>query len=291
MSLHTIGQFVALPFLVIISVAAWGQTTNAINVTDSRPLAAALDALESKLNIAINYEDPPYENVADLQDVATQKQKAIRPDFRLLVPRIGTVTGNIQVSTDASVAQSDALIDLNVLIADYRQNMLPGDFKVEQANGMIYVTPTKVLGATGNTRAVTSPMMALVTVPNQKWTVIEAMQAILVAVYKATGYRIGIGRFPFSPTDVVTFGATGVPARDALVQLLTATGRTLSYRLLFDPRPDAMRTVDYMMNLQPGGDTIPRAPTNPSPTSNSRGTTSPASPSTSIRPGFPKTKP
>lgn len=36
------------------------QTNYTIQVNDSRPLAAALDALEIHDGITINYEDPPY---------------------------------------------------------------------------------------------------------------------------------------------------------------------------------------------------------------------------------------
>ena len=249
-----------LAFLAMMVTALLAQTTKVIDVTEPRPLSRALDALEVIVGIRINYEDPPYENENDLQDVS-QQQRAAQPGYRLLVPRSGRVTAQLQLPVSVKPVENEAVFAVNLLLASYRQNMLPGDFKVEQANGMLYVTPTKVLAANGTMRDVTSPMTSLVTVPYAQRTVAEAAQAIFDAVYKATGLRIVIGTFPFWPKDVVSFGASGEAARDALGRLFAQTGRgSFSYRLTFDPRPDRMRIFDYMINVQPTGYVSPAAP-------------------------------
>jgi hypothetical protein len=237
------------------------QRANAIDVTDSRPLCAAFDALEITFGVPINYEDPPYENEADLQDVSTQQQRAANPGYRLLVPRSGHIHADVRPPGAATAMTGDAVADVNLLLSIYRQNSLPGDFKVEQANGMIYVSPIKVLGATGTMRDVTSPMLTPVTVPYAQRTVVDTAQAIFDSLAQASGLTIVIGSFPFWPTDMVTFGVSGLPARDALANLFSQAGKgVFSYRLLFDPRPDSMRVFDYMINVQRTGYVSPPLP-------------------------------
>lgn len=161
MSLRCSG-FGAGPLLALLAMsltALQAQTTKVINVTDSRPLWAALDALETAVGGAINYEDPPYESEADVQDFSTPQQRAAAPaSWRLVGPREGNVTAEIPVPAAGGAANSEIVFDVNLLLASYRQNKLPGDFKIEQANGMLYVTPARILGANGAMLDVTSPM-------------------------------------------------------------------------------------------------------------------------------------
>lgn len=282
-------------FLAIVTMTSAAAVLSAqntvVDVTDSRPLSAAIDALEVVVGTSINYEDPPYENATDLQDVSTQAQRTAQAGFRLLVPRVGRVTAGVPTPSAGIVQENDVIFDVNLLLANYRQNTLPGDFTVEQANGMLYVTPTQVLGANGSVRSVTSPMMSLVTIPYAQRSVSDTVQAIFDAVYKATGLRIVIGNLPFWPTDVVSFGASGVSARDALAQLFVQTRRgPLSYRLTFDPKPDTMRFFDYMINVQPTGFVVPAAPADLRPILGSPAPAAPPPPSAGRRPGFPEPK-
>ncbi len=62
----------AVLFASVSTVSA--QTAKEINITDSRPLVGALDALEIAIGASINYEDPAYQNIADLQDLSTAQQ-------------------------------------------------------------------------------------------------------------------------------------------------------------------------------------------------------------------------
>ncbi len=249
----------AVAMMATASILA-AQTAPTINVSEPRPLSSALDALERIVGTSFNYEDPPYENMADLQDVSTPQQRAATPGYQLLVPRSGQVTAELQPIT-TSVSPGDVLIDVNALITSYGQNSLSGDFTVEQANGVFYVTPTTVLGANGVVRSVTSPMASIVSVPYAQRSVADTAQAIFNAVNAATGVKIVIGTFPFLPTQMVSFGVSSESARDALAALFVQTAlRPVSYRLTFDPKPDTMRTFDYMINIQPSGYTPAVAP-------------------------------
>jgi hypothetical protein len=144
---------VAVVAITAVTNAA-GQMMKTISATGGRPLWHALDALEVEVGGTANYEDVPCENVADCRDVSTPQWRATAPQgYQLLVPRLGTVAADILVTANGAVAQNDLVYDVNLLLTSYRQNRLPGDFHVEQANGMLYVTADKVLGANGAVRA------------------------------------------------------------------------------------------------------------------------------------------
>lgn len=288
------GAPTVLVLLATTAAALSAQITNTINVMEPRPLSAALDALEKSVGIPVNYEDPPYENEADLQDVSTKEQRAAVPGYRLLVPRPGRVVATVQMSGATNQIESDVIFNVNLLLASYRQSQMPGDFKVDQINRAIYVTPVKILGADGTMREVTSPMTSVVTVPYAKRTVTETAQAIFSAVYSATGSKIVIGMFPFWPSDVISFGVNGEPARDALARLFTEAGKgPMSYRLTFDPKPDLMRVFDYMINVHPAAYAPPVGPVVPVPATKASGASSglPSSPQIGVFPGFARPKP
>jgi len=205
-------------------------------------LAAALDALEKVTGIAINYEDIPYENESDLEDVSTSQQRAATPSYRVMVPRRGSVS----VPLRAMESGGDRLAVLNELVSSYRRNKLPGDFKVEQANGMFYVIATRTTSENGAVRDVVSPLSAPISVPYAERRIIDTVALILAVASKPGGPRIDVGSLPFFPPTLVSFGADREPARDALARLFAkATARPVSYRLLFDPL-----LKNYMMNVQ-----------------------------------------
>jgi hypothetical protein len=90
------------------------------------------------------------------------------------VPRAGEVRAEVTVSSTPEESAGTVLGNLNLLLANYRLNKFPGDFRMEQANNAIYVTPISVPGAHGSSREVTSPMTTLISVPEAKRSVAEA---------------------------------------------------------------------------------------------------------------------
>ncbi len=245
-------------YALLACIRAHSQTL--IDVNEPRPLWRAIDVLEQVTNVGVNYEDPPYENMADLQDVSTLQERLANPGFQQIVPRDGHLTLDLTTAGNTRTLAGTADC-LSRLLAIYRQNVLPGDFTIQQANGMLYVTPTKVADATGVLRDVTSPLLTPVTVQYANRSVAETAEAILAGVYHATGRTIVVGAFPYFPTDMVSFGANAEPARNALARLFAETAKSpLSYRLLFDPKPDRARGSDYMLNVQPVGYRAPMAP-------------------------------
>ena len=247
----------SLAFLAITATTLYAQTTKVIDVNEPRPLSRALDLLEIVVGNTINYEDPPYENMADLQDVSTSQQRAANPGYVLLVPRDGHVTAEVQVPLTGAATSNEVTFSVNLLLASYRQNQLPGDFQITQANGMLYVTPTKVLGANGVTLAVTSPMAASVTVPYAQRSVADTAAAIFDEVYKVTGLRIVIGSFPFSPTDMVSFAASGnCSVAGATVHLTGAGSCTITASQSGDTNYNPAADVPQSFAIAKGSQTI-----------------------------------
>ncbi len=279
---------VAVSTLFAVAPAASGQSTARIAVTDSRPLWGALDALERIVRAPINYEDPPYQNLADVQNSPTLANRP-GPPVVVLVPRIGTVLADVPTPGSLPAPEAEIIRDVGILLANYRQAALPGAFTTQQANGMTYVTPVGVLGRDGAMHAVTSAMSVAVTVPYQNRTVGDTLAAIFEAVRTAAGVRTGIGSAPFLPSETVSFGTAGESARDALARLLAQLGGgPYSYRLLYDPLPNGRRRVfDYVINIQRAGYSPAEAPgAIAGAPASAGGMTRPAG----ARPGFTKTQ-
>lgn len=226
-----------------------------IDVDEPRPLWFALDQLENVIHFPVNYEDPPWASASDLQTITPPRC----PTCQTIGPRTGHVTASIEKPLAGTASEADALFDVNLLLISYRLNSLSGEFQTEQANGMIYVTPTTVRGADGVIRPVTSPLLTKITIPYDRGRVTETVQAILNAVTAATGLRFGIGGIPFLPPDMANFSATNITARDALANLFSqASALPITYRLIFDPDPTPKK-FDYIINIHVAGG-IPQAP-------------------------------
>ncbi len=82
-------------------------------MVDLRPMASATDALWSRIpTIPINYERPLYENVSDVQNVATAAQRIARPNFHLIVPRGGHVGAQVTVADGAPISDAETIFNL-----------------------------------------------------------------------------------------------------------------------------------------------------------------------------------
>jgi hypothetical protein len=234
-------QWTLLIFSGLASSALLAQKQAIVNVTEHRPLWPALDQMEQAFGSAVNSEDVPYEHPDDLEAVTDPRVRAYIGGRPSRVPRKGTLV----VAFDDSTSEPARVTHLNSLLAAYRQAGLPGDFRVEIANGMLYVVGTKVKGADGRLRDLISPMSIRVDVTFGRRTVIETVALIAEAVSKAGGVRVLVGQVPFAP-EVVSFEARRETARDAIARLFREAHpeRQTSYRMLFDTLVSS-----YMLNL------------------------------------------
>jgi hypothetical protein len=100
------------------------------------------------------------------------------------------VNGNIDLN-------GDAVAGIETLLGNYRANGLPGDFRAERANGMIYVSATKVRTVAGTVVDVASPFNTVIAVPEENGSISKTIVFILDSVYKASGTHIALGDMHF----------------------------------------------------------------------------------------------
>ena len=121
----------------LASSALLAQKQTIINVTEHRPLWPALDQMEQVFGSAVNYEDVPYEHPDDLEAVTDPRVRAYIGGRPSRVPRKGTLV----FAFDDSSSEPARVAHLNSLLVAYRQAGLPGDFRVEFANGCTLLGP------------------------------------------------------------------------------------------------------------------------------------------------------
>ena len=215
--------------------------THTVNVTDRRPLLAALDQIERTLEKPVNYEDVPCEHVDDLEPVLDPRIRASINGRPARLPKNGSV--NLTFGSVAS--ESQKLLVLNDLLNAYRRSYRSGDFRVELANDMYYVVATKTKGIDGKQRDVASPMLARITIPYAKRKVVDTIELIVTELSKASGVRVLVGNVPFGHgIETINFGVDRETGRNALARLLSQ-GRPVSYKLIFDTLINS-----YMLNLK-----------------------------------------
>lgn len=237
--------------LALASSTLLAQKQTVINVTEHRPLWPALGQIEQAFGSAVNYEDVPYEHADDLEVVTDPRVRAHIGSRPSRVPRKGTVT----VAFDDATSEPAKVALLNNLLATYRQAGLPGDFRVELANGMLYVVGIRIKGIDGRLRDLSSPMSIRVDVPFGRRTVIETVALIADEVSKAGGVRVLGAQVPFA-AEVVSFEARRETARDAIARVFLAAHpeRQTSYCMIFDTLVSS-----YMLNLNALPPAVPSA--------------------------------
>lgn len=217
------------------SVAAQGES---ITVDDPRPLAQAIRTFQEAYGFPVSYEDPRFAHSSELVDVSTIPGRAATAAAtvrRALIPRGGSFTATFE--PPAPDAQpSDIAERMRTVVGQYHARGYPGRFRVIEAGGMIHVVPQAVLGADGSIVPASSILDTRVSLPHQKDRTMQAgVRAVLAAVSAATGRKINLGTSPTNlmMQSVMEEGAADLPARDILVRAFKATGRDLSWRLLY----------------------------------------------------------
>ena len=78
----------------IALLASWPSSqpnaaTFEVAVEDGRPLAKVLDEVEERFGWTVTYEDPPYQNANEIEDVTERVRRDGKTHLRVLVPRGG----------------------------------------------------------------------------------------------------------------------------------------------------------------------------------------------------------
>ena len=238
-------------FLVGFSPNVRGQTYSVVlSVNDPRPMAEAVLSLIRSYPITITYEDPRYEYVGDLRDIAGQVSKG-QPPARTIVPKGDAFAATYDVSDDTGQP---------VDIADAIQKIIDannaarhgGHFELRRSGDTFHVVPVEIRDGSGHRIPQRSILDAPITFSSGgERVVFELVAAILKEVSAATGQQIVAGR----PRGAVPCGspctaysrtvdATNEPAREVLMRLLRSINPRYTWVLYY-----GLPERSYVFNL------------------------------------------
>jgi hypothetical protein len=211
--------------------AAISETEGTVHVAANspRPLAQTLDALHRKYGWVVDYEDPRFGSKLDVVEVVDKRIPAANS---ILLPAGGPF------SVEFPATSPDEEKTLRSVVESYNQSNNPGRFELRKgAQGAFYVIGT----AAHDAKSQISPQQAVfdspVTLVSRQRTASDTLNLICRRIAAQRGITVTLGVTPRNLLDhtPVKVGGTKVPARELLLQTLTATHGDCYWRLLFDP--------------------------------------------------------
>jgi hypothetical protein len=238
----------ALPAIVLRSQAdnkpaSLAKNEGHLSTEYGRPLAEAIQMLETRYYFVITYEDPRYVHASEIEDV-TEKIRRGPDKFgpgkgpRVIVPKGGVLSFDYD---EALARQSDYHLTLVQQLVD--ANLAQGNagrFRVEQQGALIHVIPTAIKNERGKVVAQSSVLDAVISVPKAERSGMQTLDAICAAVSQVTGTKVVFSGGPFNNLYLRYRNEEGItrkPARDALAEILAkiGNGSLLSWQLLYEP--------------------------------------------------------
>lgn len=237
--------------LSLVAISAFAQTVE-WNPLYPRPLDQARLFLENQYEKPVTYEDPVWRWIGDSVAVGSEPDG---PFGRLLWDRHFDLPREV---TREENPKLDVRLVQRVIDAYHQQN--PGDtrFKVAESSLGLHILPALVHDENGVLVEASSLLDTRITVPSAARMPSEHFRAICEAVTSASGTKTdlndpwldqafapnaavppkgGAARFTAKEKEPYSFnwGASGVTARDALIQLIASSNTTLSWALLCEP--------------------------------------------------------
>jgi len=208
-----------------------------LSVSDPRPLARALDALQKQYGWRVNYEDPKYLSKLDLVEVTNPPQhRNSSSDTQVHYPRGGAFDLDFP-NPAPSDSSPDEQTTLQLLVDTYNKSGNPGRFELrktaEQQFDIVGIAAHDVMGHMSQQAVLFDLPVTLVARPR---SALETIEMICSQITERTHTKVMLGVFPMSlRTTIVKVGGTKLPARSLLSRALAATGRKFTWRMLFDP--------------------------------------------------------
>jgi hypothetical protein len=219
-----------------ISPALCATHPQTLTIEDPRPIAKALELLQSKYGYVVTYEDPRYTYEGDLKDVSQQMTGSVDPRHRIrtLVPVGGAV--NISVPTTAIDSRTLTPV-LSQLLQSHAALQKGGHFRLLEEGGVFHVIPTEVQDRSGNWQPQSSLLDSTITVP--KLTNADGMtmlDAICESLTRGSGARVLVGTVPVNMLmqHRGDLEANSEVARAVLLRALAFSSPQLSWSLLYD---------------------------------------------------------
>jgi hypothetical protein len=214
--------------------AAISESTGTIHIAANspRPLEQVLDALQKKYGWVVNYEDPQFMSKPDV--VATPA--AGEHNAASNVPARMPGGGAFSVEFPADAPEEGKI--LQIVVDAYNRSDNPGRFELRSSKeGAFFVVGTQARDARGQISHQRAVFDAPITVVRGEKMASDTVNLICKKVTALRGVAVTVAISPRKVMNytAVTVGGTNVPARDLLLQTLTATHKNLYWRLLFDP--------------------------------------------------------
>ena len=239
--------------VAVAVVVAQGQPAAEVTVSGSRPLLQALDVIESKIGVPINYEDPRLQHPADVEDVTdevqSRAQRAANPHGRVIVPKRGELSIDGAALGLQELASQDVLALLTRLRLAHESKGLPGRFVVRQTGSTWTVEPSAARAGSGKLTPVTPVLSRPIAFRWQQRLAAECLAAIAAQTGSASGTKISVGMYPFRIFGNMTVdcGASNEAANVVLNRLFDQVASKelhdeidvrfgYSYRLTYDPQ-------------------------------------------------------
>ena len=224
-------------FVLAISIA--GAETRTATVEDPRPLAKALESLETSYDVPITYEDAPYVNAGEIADVTFQVRGSQSGGRRILVPRGGSLSFAYEAAEEPlanDAARLAASAAITGLLTNYqtaggaRFVMVPGSIP-------LHVVPARVIDQAGQMQSLKPILDTPVSLPARPRTAAELVGDLCEALTRTSGQTVIPGNIPYAllGRQQTSFSVSNMAARSALDQLFAEIDAKLSWQLFHDP--------------------------------------------------------
>jgi hypothetical protein len=200
--------------------------------------------LENKYGWIITYEDPPYTHDSELVDVTVSVRRDLdkfKPGQapKVFVPKGGELTFNYAIDP-VSKKPADSAVVVQQLLDAYALSGNPGVFRLDRDGKRLHIVATAARNNDGILVSRKSVLDVSITLPAQKRTGLELLEAFCAAVSEASGTRVLAAAAPlnlflrYNPES----GAKNQNARDFLTHELDSitSQAKLSWKLLYNAR-------------------------------------------------------
>ena len=216
-----------------------------ISANSPRPLAQVIDALQQAYGWEINYEDAQYRSVPDYKEVPAPQYFATKAGTKIRVPSGGNFSVTVPVRS-ISDASPDEQTTLQAIVDAYNQSENPGRFELRKdLKGNFDLVG--ISARDGRSTVAIHPLLDTeITIPKKQRTLLEVVDLVCSTLSLKSHSEVSLGVYPrtillATPT---TGGASKVPARQLLAEVLSSASRGIRWQLLYDPEGQ-----DYFLNL------------------------------------------
>jgi hypothetical protein len=231
----------------VFGAALFGQVipsrTISLSIRSGRPVAEAVNQLQTIYGWVITYEDVPVMHPDDIVDHTVREIDGYRAlDQRIVAFDMHNLPQPQDVTDPAMVIES-------VLKAHQDANGI-GQFEVRRSGNIFHVVPRTVRDLTDQTVNVQPILDTRVSFPAQERSALELLEVLCAALTDQTQHPISLGIIPVShyfSAMRVTFGADNEIARNVLVRLVRAfPDGELTWNLNY-----GIFRQEYALNLRP----------------------------------------